>query len=1544
MSSHKSDGGRIPRLRGVASQPRSVSSPMITAPAKQTGLPGSVPPRAQIGPPLPSNRTSRVPSLSVAEKGQLGARSNPSRIPSSQGLRSFLPPRSTTHPLPAPSGPTVSPGINANLGVPQSSYSVSISSNNSPPLSARSRPRNVLRRKAPTIGQHTTEKPPATMEIIKPEKLNVIIPDDAQSSNGNMHCPQPFASPKQRDQLYSTPSAVRERNVSGTPDKVSYGPKELASLRTTLNTQNLPPPTPSFASASSPSTRYSGSPGIWSRTSTPTSLSSYSPGIVQPVKAGSRLRQPSPSQTRPPTFSPRMQQTPSPSNPMSSGEFISPVSTQGADSTSSLTRLRQSGLVTEPDAGRDPSTNSSIPQRKTSIKSSLPRRSSGLAESSRSAPDPKSSNIESRGPLKRGGLSLNTAQVPRRPSREGTHQLELEPSPVVQSNLSPETVTGHKRRGSVESSLTIEKSPLSVNQSAATSVDSLHSRTSSRIPSRLPPSPELSRKPPQTVTRDSKTPQTPVSPGKPRRFGLFSKKSKPELDTKSSDEIRPTRKGPAAGTGHEGYGRYGQRGRKASVGSTGGARDRSTSTTRSVSKSVSSSKGSDRGRSDFGLDDFLLHRLEPVIIPGGGIDGAALIRTQSEQSSSGVSTTSTTNMAPRSKISQSPVYSTDSLATSTGTVEKARDIHQRNISQVELNHDQVARGGSSSLHSTGGSGLKPERKISQADGIRHERSQASTLASSPESKASNNTKKQEKKSPKKGLGLKWSFFHRSNDSTANKEPEPLTSPVPQLQAAISTVKSHRPVAHYAFVDTDSDPLEEIIHNIEDSPPTEDDGVNSPVEIPAALNIRKPSPSILLPSPPKLQGEFTRNGPPSPKVYFTRNPFDPSPQAQAEPVQDKEQFLEKRTSRLASIGRIPRVVSRRERQHRPAFQSFSRPFSVAESPSLTAPVDRPAEFSPPRPTPESQRPKPPRDRHNPAFDLTQPFGDPTTTQSILDFIAGPYSKHEFLTFSPGNDSMISTSSGSESLAAVTAVIPNPESELNEDEVWGEYDDLIDHVLSPETTRSVSPGENDAEGKLELATMASRALQAELNGQADKRVRSSLIDNPALALTPASPQSSNGSVHLRRSRIVSALHSSIAPSSQPSFSDIIKAYCDDQPEGEALDQIDQATIVPTNKQSLYPSSPLNPSPSFETCRQRNTILFDIAERDREGPTAQTNIRSGSLMTSRWLSFGRVLFSPAHNHVKDGEDERILVVDGLGNDDWSFYCALTYPNAEVHCLTDGPAPATFKHPAAWQPPSNHHTIHHASLEDQFPFPKGSFTVTVLRFPAACSESAQNKIVSECKRVLRPGGYIEMSVLDLDMVNMGIRTRKAVRQLKERTYLTDPNISLKPASDSIQRMLGQHGFDSLRRCVVRIPTAGIIVRSSASSSSTSSSNPSTMATNTTPFTVFSGPSTSSVSAQSKAHGKSSSNDTDLSLGDLLSDPSPSPANDESIRKIVAKVGRWWYTRCYEIPVLPNGDADLSIWADRKVLRECQKRGTGFRLLIAYSQKPSEKRRTASV
>ncbi|RAL13806.1 uncharacterized protein BO97DRAFT_26461 [Aspergillus homomorphus CBS 101889] len=1511
MSSHKSDGGRIPRLKDVASQSRNVSSTGMTSVHSSNSA-------AQLlhRPRIPrsnnaSTRNSRTSSSSDAgDSRHASASSNTSRIPTGSMVRPPLSSQGTIHPSP----PYSTPDLMADRRVPQVSHMVAeplSPAGLEPQTPGPGRLRNVLRRKPPTIGQHSAQTRPMP-DRIKSQKLNVIIPEQPPIGRSTTTLSQ--TAPSNTSLIGQLPSPMASQEIfpsSVSDSKADNGPKEFASLRTaTINTQNLPPPTPLIPSASSPSTRYSESPGMWSRTSTPTTLSSYSPGISIPPK-GPRMRQPSPSQSRLPVFSPKSHQL----------SLVAPHTAIDAPKPSTKTNL--SGSHSDNEHGESIG-KMNMARTPNVASSSLPRKlpmGTNPSLSSGNQPDydiqPVLQARQKSEPMSRGeratGMKISV-QIPTRPSREGTHQLVLEPSPVIRSNIAPTALTGHRRRISTDRSAVTEASASS-SLSATTSVDSLHSTISMRTTSRTPTSPELLRRTPWLLSKSPKPQHDAISPGKSRSLGLFTKNSKPEVE--KENENRSNRKGPAAGTGHEGYGRYSQRGRKLSTTSTT-SRERSSSSARSGPRSVIS-KGSTKSRPELELDDFLLERLEPVIIHGGGMDGvAAAMKRQSEQSTSGFSTGTNSILTQQSKISPSASGSTETLPSSRATSVTLGDTVRRgskgqNISSI-LAFSELAS-----------MPIKPSEQTMVGNS-------QSVVQSSPQSR---------KPQPSDDRRVE---AHEKKSDTARPNVETAASSGPKLHATVSPLAARRPIPYYALLDVDSDPLEEIVHNVENSPPTEDEDIVSPVDVPPALELRNPTESILLPSPPKLHDSLFRDQIQSPKVYFdhsfaSQNPATQSPESKLEV---------KRTSRLTSIGRIPRVVSRRERPHKPALQSFSRPFSVADSPSLLAPVvPKPYAFSPPSSQPSTMRPlESPQKGTIYGFDLTNPFGD-LFQFSVLDFIAGPYAKDEFMTFYPRKESVVSSSSGSESLTAITAVVPSPGADLTEDEVWGEYDDLIDHVLSPQTTSTLFSIDSETDRNLEMATMASRTLQAGLNGDQATRF-SGLLDGPKVELTPSSPLSSHDSVELRRSTVAAEIRTSIAPSSQPSFSSIIACYCDNHEDKKDTTEreVDSVTAVPPaeHPSGLLGSPALVASPSFEKCRQRNTVLFDIAERDREGPTALTNIRSGSLMTSRWLSFGRVLFSPGHNRVQSGDQERILVVDGLGNDDWSFYCALTYPTASIYSLNEGLNAATFKHPAAWQPPSNHHTFYQSTLNEPLPFPKGYFTVTVLRFPAACAESAQAKLVSECKRVLRAGGYLEMSILDRDMVNMGHRTRKALRTLKERTYVSDPNISLKPASDSVQKMLGKCGFDNLRRCMVRIPVAGMIVRSSASSTSTSSSNPSLLATIAGSSSNISAKNKSSQAIYQKLHGKSSSNDTDLSLGDLLSDPHPSPSNDESIRKIVAKVGRWWYTRCYEMPVLPNGDVALSMWSDRKVIRECQQRGTGFRLWIAYAQKPSEKRRTASV
>ena len=94
-----------------------------------------------------------------------------------------------------------------------------------------------------------------------------------------------------------------------------------------------------------------------------------------------------------------------------------------------------------------------------------------------------------------------------------------------------------------------------------------------------------------------------------------------------------------------------------------------------------------------------------------------------------------------------------------------------------------------------------------------------------------------------------------------------------------------------------------------------------------------------------------------------------------------------------------------------------------------------------------------------------------------------------------------------------------------------------------------------------------------------------------------------------------------------------------------------------------------------------------------------------------------------------------------------------------------------------------------------------------------------------------------------------------------------------------------------------------------------------------------------------------DRSFGDMMRDESSE--GDESITKMVSRVGRWWYSRCYESQLLNNGNSAEgdgeengdSIWNDRALLRECEKNETGLKLLICYAQKPVvSKRRTISL
>lgn len=1492
-------------------------------------------------PMKPQPRMMRAASFSAAEQSRsVLVSSGPLRLSHSDDSRpSLLPtPRSQASSPGIPGLPSTSSGIPSRTTQPSPSLLTPI---NPSPLVVQttpvsSYPRNVLRRKAPTIGQR--ERGAFQKEISQPDNLREVIPTIGNSQIPGHAQHLRFDLPLSVQQSSSSHVLYRKTMREGVGLSATHGPRELASLRTTtINTQSLPPlpppaPTPFFASTSSPSTRYSESPGIWSRTSTPTSLSSYSPGIVSSAKFAS-----SPSCTRLPVSSPSLNSSPQSAraepkspNSRSATKLAGPNAPSTKDERGKT--LNPTGHSEAPVIPRNPPLRNLSMKFATGKQDDLDMKTCREQEevAERQLFDPLSKEL-----TRTESTAAEHVHSPSRPSREGTHQLELQPSPVIQSNLGSFKTTGHKRRESSEKlDIPSRQAPRHAHTTAEPA-NSVHSDTSQTATPSL-----FQRRPTMTLEKPEETKDTKKTTA--RRLRLFTRKSKPEAN---SDQRLPTRKGPAAGTGYEGYGKYAHPGRRPSVSS-------------SSSRSVSSNKGNIKGRPDLDLDEFLLRRLEPVVINGRGSDGADLARTRSEQSTSNLCLSSVVSLGNPSRVVPPAGHSTESLASSAETsAEYGRyglpsTSHRPKTRGDSLEENATIATSPVQTHGKPASlnSQDPRTKLETAIPRPSFDSYNSSIASLPRSNytAGPRSSLEKERVLGKRKGFKWNFFQRSHGAASRNAiptlPSQFTS---ELCATISPVAIQRPVAHYALVDTDLDSLDEVFRRVKESPATKDE-TSAPGQVPVGLNFMddygRPE---SLPPLPKLEDKSPDNGESLSQILFHEALQYPS-RISKRPEVNKPQ------SRLASVGRIPRVVSKRDREHKPPLRSFSRPFGIPEpTPSTALAASQACDYNPPSRSTnvtrtDTQSSKPimidPQSTQSPSETPSQ--------RSLMDFISGSYADNEFLALSPRKDSILSSSSGSEgtnsSFAAVTAVIPEPGSAPTEDEIWGEYDDLIEQ-FALHHSRSRGQKKPGMEERFVMANTASEVLQDRLNSDPDAYASPILMRPQSAEHKPESIRSSCSSVRLSYSMIASALRPSTDLSIRKSCDDPKVDRDDNTADSSEATQFNDtsASITPDQQQS---SSSFSPCQDFETSRRRNTIIVDLAEREREGATAQTNIRSGSLMTSRWLSFGRVLFSPAHSHVTSRERERILVIDGLGNDDWSFYCALTYPTAEIFSLNVDPSPTGFTQPPSLQPLTNHYTIRHSSLESLFPFPKGYFAAAILRFPSSCSEKAQSNVISECKRVLRSGGYLEMSLLDLDMISMGIRTRRAVRKLKEKTCMTDASISLKPVSDSIQRLLGKHGFDNLRRCMVRVPVVGRVRSSESSSSDRSSVSNATASAGTasaSAITKLSNGSSLRPETRKGARANLSSPfaSSEVSLGDLLSDPSPSPANDEWIANIVARVGRWWYTRCYEIPILPNGDLDHSIWVDKKLLRECQQQGTGFRLLIAYAQKPSEvPRRTASV
>jgi len=680
----------------------------------------------------------------------------------------------------------------------------------------------------------------------------------------------------------------------------------------------------------------------------------------------------------------------------------------------------------------------------------------------------------------------------------------------------------------------------------------------------------------------------------------------------------------------------------------------------------------------------------------------------------------------------------------------------------------------------------------------------------------------------------------------------------------------------------------------------------------------------------------------------------------------------RQPRLSPVGRIPSVVSKRDRDRRLPDNSFSRPFATTQ----------------PRPTA-----RPPGSLYNQIRDLASPTDtcsqpvsstsgrsdsislanqssfnadnpSASTNRSSIEFYAG----NEFIIFAPRKNSEISysSSSGSSNLA------PYIPARSPEDDIWSEYNDLMDDVMPDKTPISAGSSQGMpfqfANMMLDKRSPTMPApLRVESSAPSQTMAPTTYHDETLLAvhdgddgllLPPVSP------IAPEEHEMVTALQQNgrfmsrpVSPLTPDTLAHFVGTYGDRSTYSS--DVQNRLSVPPARSSMVSPRGSVSSRYSMHSSRHSRSAsvpeinfrhsqpnparsvqpqLLDIPEHEDRKKFTTSDLRFGALMTSKWLTFGRILFSPAHHEVRLAKESRILVIDGLG-DDWSHYVATSYPNATVYNL--GISTSNNAGSSGWGPLPNYRHFNHPSLSTPLPFPRGFFAAVVFRFPVAAKEPEYQACILESKRVLRPGGHLEVVALDIDMMNMGTRGRRALRGLKTRIQQGDQDVSLGNMSDTLVRMIGRRGFEEVQRCVVGIPAAGRIPRSDDVRSSSCSSTSTGCGV---PHKLLNNNNNNTLSAAQRQ-------DEDISFANLLRKNrqsqivEPGAANDEGITKMVARVGRWWYSACYERQPTLLHETDKSVWRERGLLRECEKQGTSFRLLICCAQKPLlARRRTKSV
>lgn len=251
--------------------------------------------------------------------------------------------------------------------------------------------------------------------------------------------------------------------------------------------------------------------------------------------------------------------------------------------------------------------------------------------------------------------------------------------------------------------------------------------------------------------------------------------------------------------------------------------------------------------------------------------------------------------------------------------------------------------------------------------------------------------------------------------------------------------------------------------------------------------------------------------------------------------------------------------------------------------------------------------------------------------------------------------------------------------------------------------------------------------------------------------------------------------------------------------------------THTERPAPSRPV--SSLLPSCADEEKVeIIARAERERQA-LQQLQPSSWDLQAKKELNGGALLTSPIVATFKNRSDVAILDLAGQVHCSWAWDVATSHPKAKVFSTVSSDAEAHVLS-FSLEGPINH-TVVAAPKLWQLPFPSQHFDIVSARnlYTHLKTTLPQNEIadewdltLSECLRVLKPGGYLEYDLLDAELVHPGSGKAQALGvefAFKLRTRGYEP-----AAGKTFLPRLKRAGFQEIKRAWMVLPVADVNVK----------------------------------------------------------------------------------------------------------------------------------------